>query len=249
MPSPSSPRASPVRERPAFVVGSDVYWAGAWAELAAAVEHLRVPVFTNGLGRGTLPADHELAFLRTRGALKQQADLVVVLGTPLDFRLGFGRFGVGRRRPRRRRRVAAGRPRRRAQRGRRHRRHAARPRRAHRRPRRPRGMDRRSARQRGGCAGRRGGAARRRRRADQADACLRRAAPPSRPRRRRHLRRWRLRLLRRQVRRGVRAGMLAGHRAVRLPRQRAGLLDRRSRRSPRRPDRRPCSAMAPPGSA
>jgi acetolactate synthase I/II/III large subunit len=80
-------------ERPAFVVGSDVYWAGAWAELAAAVEHLRVPVFTNGLGRGTLPADHELAFLRTRGLLRTRADLVVVLGTPLDFRLGFGRFG------------------------------------------------------------------------------------------------------------------------------------------------------------
>jgi acetolactate synthase I/II/III large subunit len=80
-------------ERPAFIVGSDVYWAGAWASLAAAVEHLRVPVFTNGLGRGTLPADHELAFLRTRGLLRQQADLVVVVGTPLDFRLGFGRFG------------------------------------------------------------------------------------------------------------------------------------------------------------
>jgi acetolactate synthase I/II/III large subunit len=80
-------------ERPAFLVGSDVYWAGAWSALRAAVEHLRVPVFTNGLGRGTLPADHELAFLRTRGLLKQQADLVVVLGTPLDFRLGFGRFG------------------------------------------------------------------------------------------------------------------------------------------------------------
>ncbi len=80
-------------ERPAFIVGSDVYWAGAWEELAAAVEHLRIPVFTNGLGRGTLPADHELAFLRTRGQLKQRADVVVVLGTPLDFRLGFGRFG------------------------------------------------------------------------------------------------------------------------------------------------------------
>ena len=80
-------------ERPAFMVGSDVYWAGAWDQLAAAVEHLRVPVFTNGLGRGTLPADHELAFLRTRGVLKERADLVVVLGTPLDFRLGFGRFG------------------------------------------------------------------------------------------------------------------------------------------------------------
>jgi acetolactate synthase-1/2/3 large subunit len=81
-------------ERPALVVGSDVYWAGAWGELAAAVEHLRVPVFTNGLGRGTLPADHELAFLRTRGLLRTRADLVVVVGTPLDFRLGFGRFGA-----------------------------------------------------------------------------------------------------------------------------------------------------------
>jgi acetolactate synthase-1/2/3 large subunit len=80
-------------DRPAFVVGSDVYWAGAWDELAAAVGTLRVPVFTNGLGRGTLPADHELAFLRTRGLLRSRADLVVVVGTPLDFRLGFGRFG------------------------------------------------------------------------------------------------------------------------------------------------------------
>jgi len=57
---------------------------------------MRVPCFFNGLGRGLLPADHELAFLRTRGVLKKRADLVVVLGTPLDFRLGFGRFGSAR---------------------------------------------------------------------------------------------------------------------------------------------------------
>jgi len=80
-------------ERPAFMVGSDVYWDGAWEELAAAAEHLGVPCFFNGMGRGLLPADHPLAFLRTRGLLKQRADVVVVLGTPLDFRLGFGRFG------------------------------------------------------------------------------------------------------------------------------------------------------------
>lgn len=83
-------------ERPAFVVGSDVYWDGAWDALRAAVEHLRVPCFANGLGRGLLAADHELAFMRTRGALRARADLVVVLGTPLDFRLGFGRFGDAR---------------------------------------------------------------------------------------------------------------------------------------------------------
>ena len=80
-------------ERPAFIVGSDVYWDGAWNELREAVEHLRVPCFFNGLGRGTLPASHELTFLRTRTLLKRRADLVVVVGTPLDFRLGFGRFG------------------------------------------------------------------------------------------------------------------------------------------------------------
>jgi acetolactate synthase I/II/III large subunit len=82
-----------VAQRPAMIIGSDAYWDGAWAELGAAAEHLGVPCFFNGMGRGMLPADHRLAFLRTRGLLKQHADLVVVVGTPLDFRLGFGRFG------------------------------------------------------------------------------------------------------------------------------------------------------------
>jgi acetolactate synthase-1/2/3 large subunit len=81
-------------ERPAFIVGSDVWWGGAHHALRAAVEALRVPTFVNGLGRGCLPADHELAFSRTRGLLKAEADLVVVIGTPLDFRLSFGSFGA-----------------------------------------------------------------------------------------------------------------------------------------------------------
>ena len=107
--SPGSRRCVARAERPAFIVGSDVYWAGAWTELARRGRAPAGAVFFNGLGRGTLPADHELAFLRTRGLLKQRADLVVVLGTPLDFRLGFGRFGEADGRPRRRRRRAAGR--------------------------------------------------------------------------------------------------------------------------------------------
>lgn len=80
--------------RPAIIAGTDVYWEGAWEHLTAAAEHLRVPVFANGMGRGCLPADHELAFSRTRGLLKREADLVVVIGTPLDFRLSFGDFGA-----------------------------------------------------------------------------------------------------------------------------------------------------------
>ena len=80
-------------QRPALIAGSDVYWAGAWEELREAVERLRVPTFVNGLGRGCLAADHELAFSRTRSLLKTEADLVIVVGTPLDFRLSFGKFG------------------------------------------------------------------------------------------------------------------------------------------------------------
>ncbi len=80
-------------ERPALLVGSDVYWAGAWGELREVAEAFSVPVFANGLGRGCLAADHELAFTRTRGLLRSEADLVVVVGTPLDFRVSFGRFG------------------------------------------------------------------------------------------------------------------------------------------------------------
>jgi acetolactate synthase-1/2/3 large subunit len=79
--------------RPAVMAGSDVYWAGAWEPLRRMVEALDVPCFANGMGRGCLPADHRLAFSRTRGLLRTEADLVVVVGTALDFRLGFGRFG------------------------------------------------------------------------------------------------------------------------------------------------------------
>ena len=79
-------------ERPCLVAGGDVWWDGAWEALRRCVESLRIPTFVNGLGRGCLPADHELAFARTRSALKE-ADVVAVVGTPLDFRLSFGRFG------------------------------------------------------------------------------------------------------------------------------------------------------------
>ncbi|MGH9127769.1 MAG: acetolactate synthase [Acidimicrobiales bacterium] len=77
--------------RPALVAGSDVWWDGAWGALRLCAQELRVPTFANGMGRGCLPADHELAFARTRSLLRE-ADVVAVVGTPLDFRLSFGDF-------------------------------------------------------------------------------------------------------------------------------------------------------------
>jgi acetolactate synthase-1/2/3 large subunit len=77
-------------ERPAIMAGTGLYWSEGEEELRALAEQLGIPVFLNGLGRGCLPADHELAFSRARGAGLGGADVALVIGVPLDFRLGFG---------------------------------------------------------------------------------------------------------------------------------------------------------------
>ena len=77
-------------ERPAIMAGTGLYWARGEDELRALAEALGIPVFLNGMGRGCLPADHELAFSRARGQALQGADVALAIGLPLDFRLGFG---------------------------------------------------------------------------------------------------------------------------------------------------------------
>jgi acetolactate synthase-1/2/3 large subunit len=78
-------------ERPVVMAGSGVYWDDAAKDLQAFAERAGVPVFTNGAGRGCLAHDHPLAFSQARGFALGRADVVLVLGTPLDFRLGYGR--------------------------------------------------------------------------------------------------------------------------------------------------------------
>jgi acetolactate synthase-1/2/3 large subunit len=77
-------------ERPAIMAGSGLYWGRGEEEMRALAEALGIPVFLNGLGRGCLPADHELAFSRARSTALGDADVALVLGVPMDFRLGFG---------------------------------------------------------------------------------------------------------------------------------------------------------------
>ena len=79
--------------RPVVIGGTDVWYDGAWDALRHLAETADVPVVLNGMGRGCLPADHPQVIARARGTALKEADLVVVVGTPLDFRLGFGRFG------------------------------------------------------------------------------------------------------------------------------------------------------------
>jgi acetolactate synthase-1/2/3 large subunit len=80
-------------QKPVIVAGSDVYAGDAVGALREAAEALWVPVFTNGMGRGALPPEHSLAFAKSRRVALSGADVVCVVGTPLDFRLGFGDFG------------------------------------------------------------------------------------------------------------------------------------------------------------
>lgn len=78
-------------ERPAVVAGGAVWWAHAEAELRELVEGAGLPLTVNGMARGTLPPGHPLFFSRARSLALRDADLVLVIGAQLDFRLNFGR--------------------------------------------------------------------------------------------------------------------------------------------------------------
>jgi acetolactate synthase I/II/III large subunit len=81
--------------RPVLVLGSDVWLDGAELVARATAERLALPTVANGQGRGILPAGHPLLVTRARAVAFREADLVIVAGTPLDFRLGYGQFGGG----------------------------------------------------------------------------------------------------------------------------------------------------------
>jgi thiamine pyrophosphate-dependent acetolactate synthase large subunit-like protein len=82
-------------ERPVLVLGSDIWLDGAETAARDAAEYLRIPVIANGQGRGILPGGHDLLVTRARPVALREADLVIVAGAPLDFRLGYGQFGSG----------------------------------------------------------------------------------------------------------------------------------------------------------
>jgi acetolactate synthase I/II/III large subunit len=77
-------------ERPVIMAGTGLYWARAEKALQALCEELQIPFFRNGLARGCVPADHAQFFSRARGAGLKGADVALVVGVPMDFRLGFG---------------------------------------------------------------------------------------------------------------------------------------------------------------
>ena len=81
-------------QRPVIMAGTNVWWGHGEAALLRLAEERQIPVLMNGMARGVVPADHPLAFSRARAKALSEADVALVVGVPMDFRLGFGKvFG------------------------------------------------------------------------------------------------------------------------------------------------------------
>ncbi|MHC1730212.1 MAG: thiamine pyrophosphate-binding protein [Syntrophobacteraceae bacterium] len=77
-------------QRPAILAGTQVWHCRATEQLDSLVRKTGIPTYLNGAARGSLPPDSEHLFSRSRKYALSKADVVVIIGTPFDFRLGYG---------------------------------------------------------------------------------------------------------------------------------------------------------------
>ena len=83
-------------KNPVIVSGSGVIWSRAWAEMQAFVEAAGIPFYTTPQGRGVVPDDHQYAYPSMRSGAFRDADLIIVLGTRMNYIIGHAsppRFG------------------------------------------------------------------------------------------------------------------------------------------------------------
>ena len=83
-------------KQPILLSGSGVIWSRAWEEMQALVDKIGLPFYTTPQGRGVVPDDHPCAYLSMRSTAFRDADLIVVLGTRMNYIIGHAappRFG------------------------------------------------------------------------------------------------------------------------------------------------------------
>ncbi len=80
-------------QRPVIIAGGDIWQNQAELQFRALVAQIDIPVIVNGMARGILNPTNPLLVTPARSFALKNADLVIVAGTPLDFRLGYGDFG------------------------------------------------------------------------------------------------------------------------------------------------------------
>jgi thiamine pyrophosphate-dependent acetolactate synthase large subunit-like protein len=72
-------------KKPVIISGSGVIWSRAWNEMREFVEKAGIPFYTTPQGRGVVPDDHELSYLSMRSTAFKDADLILVLGTRMNY--------------------------------------------------------------------------------------------------------------------------------------------------------------------
>jgi len=84
-------------ERPVAIAGSGVWWARAEDALRRFIEHTSIPLYTITLARGAVSDDHSLtmgyadpSLNRAAATALKEADVVLVIGKRIDFRLAMG---------------------------------------------------------------------------------------------------------------------------------------------------------------
>jgi len=78
-------------ERPAMLVGAQVYMSRGHQAAIDLARALNIPLYMNGASRGILPPGDPHYFNRTRSSAFGKADVIVIVGTPFDFRMGYGK--------------------------------------------------------------------------------------------------------------------------------------------------------------
>jgi acetolactate synthase-1/2/3 large subunit len=78
-------------ERPMAIVGTQYWFSKNREAYPKFVDTFGMPIYVNGAARGSLPPDHPYFFQQTRKEALRGADVILIFGTPLDFRLGYGR--------------------------------------------------------------------------------------------------------------------------------------------------------------
>ena len=77
-------------ERPAVIAGTSLRWSSDAAGLRALADALQAPIYLNSLARGALPPGHPYFLSLSRSKALEDADVILDLGAPFDFRLGYG---------------------------------------------------------------------------------------------------------------------------------------------------------------
>ena len=78
-------------ERPCILLGQQVWTCQSSEEAVEFVRKMNIPAYLNGAARGTLPPGDPHHFHRTRRNAFTKSDCIIIVGTPFDFRMGYGK--------------------------------------------------------------------------------------------------------------------------------------------------------------